>query len=81
MPHALKRDIIGGMFALQAETVRNTSTPNFYRGQASCWPVPAVLSAGCKDSFRLTDDIMTLTCDQRYDADNMQRMARILEGA
>jgi dTDP-4-amino-4,6-dideoxygalactose transaminase len=45
------------------------------------WPVQGIVPEEFKASHRLAASIMTLPCDQRYDNDDMTRMARlVLEG-
>jgi len=45
------------------------------------WPIQGIVPEEFKDSHQLAADIMTLPCDQRYDDDDMTRMARlVLEG-
>jgi len=40
------------------------------------WAMQGVTPEAYRDSHRLSRDIMTLPCDQRYDVDDMDRMAR-----
>jgi dTDP-4-amino-4,6-dideoxygalactose transaminase len=42
------------------------------------WPIRGVVPAKFQDSHRLSSEILTLPCDQRYDADDMHRMARLV---
>jgi dTDP-4-amino-4,6-dideoxygalactose transaminase len=45
------------------------------------WPVHGIVPEKFRDSHQLAADIITLPCDQRYDCDDMERMARlVLEG-
>ena len=42
------------------------------------WPVQGIVPQEFSDSHRLADEIMTLPCDQRYDREDMERMASII---
>jgi dTDP-4-amino-4,6-dideoxygalactose transaminase len=42
------------------------------------WPVQGIVPEEFRDSHKLADEIMTLPCDQRYDQQDMKRMAGIL---
>lgn len=45
------------------------------------WTIHGIVPESFRDSHRLAGDIMTLPCDQRYDGEDMTRMARVvLEG-
>jgi dTDP-4-amino-4,6-dideoxygalactose transaminase len=45
------------------------------------WPLEACVPASFEASHHLADEIMTLPCDQRYDADDMRRIAAALREA
>jgi hypothetical protein len=42
------------------------------------WPIPNVVPEEFIESHQLAEDIMTLVCDQRYDPDDMKRMAKVV---
>jgi hypothetical protein len=42
------------------------------------WPLAGVVPASFTASHRLSADVMTLHCDQRYDPDDMHRIARLV---
>ena len=42
------------------------------------WKIKGVVPDEFRDSHKLAGDIMTLPCDQRYDAEDMRRMARLV---
>ncbi|CAH2031355.1 DegT/DnrJ/EryC1/StrS family aminotransferase [Trichlorobacter ammonificans] len=44
------------------------------------WPLQGVVPERFRESHRLSAEIMTLPCDQRYDQDDMARMANIING-
>ena len=42
------------------------------------WPIQGIVPGRFEDSHRLAAEIMTLPCDQRYDRQDMERMAQIV---
>lgn len=42
------------------------------------WPIQGVVPKEYGDSHKLASEIMTLPCDQRYDGDDMDRVARLV---
>jgi dTDP-4-amino-4,6-dideoxygalactose transaminase len=42
------------------------------------WPIQGIVPERFRDSHRLATEIMTLPCDQRYDSDDMERMASLI---
>jgi hypothetical protein len=42
------------------------------------WPIQGTVPKEYGDSHKLASEIMTLPCDQRYDRDDMDRMARLV---
>jgi dTDP-4-amino-4,6-dideoxygalactose transaminase len=42
------------------------------------WPIRGIVPEEFRGSHRLAAEIMTLPCDQRYDADDMTRMAKLV---
>lgn len=42
------------------------------------WPIEGLVPESYQDSHRLAENIMTLPCDQRYTAQDMQRMADLV---
>ena len=45
------------------------------------WAIQEVVPEEYRDSHKLASDIMTIPCDQRYDGDDMARMARLVAEA
>jgi dTDP-4-amino-4,6-dideoxygalactose transaminase len=45
------------------------------------WPIQGVVSKEYGDSHKLASEIMTLPCDQRYNREDMDRMARLVAEA
>ena len=45
------------------------------------WPIQDIVPGEFRDSHRLAAEIMTLPCDQRYDRDDMDRIARLVAEA
>ncbi|MGB8953607.1 MAG: hypothetical protein WCC06_13195 [Candidatus Aminicenantales bacterium] len=45
------------------------------------WSIQGVVPEEYSDSHKLASEIMTLPCDQRYDGDDMERMARLVAEA
>jgi len=43
------------------------------------WPIKNVVPEKFAESHRLAADILTLPCDQRYDTDDMERMAQVVQ--
>jgi dTDP-4-amino-4,6-dideoxygalactose transaminase len=43
------------------------------------WAIQGIVPDEFKESHQLAADIMTLPCDQRYDSDDMTRMARLVQ--
>jgi len=44
------------------------------------WPIQGIVPQEFRDSLKLADEIMTLSCDQRYNRQDMKRMASIILG-
>jgi len=42
------------------------------------WPIAGIVPEEFKESHQLAADIMTLPCDQRYDSQDMKRMAKVV---
>jgi hypothetical protein len=42
------------------------------------WPIQGIVPAEFRDSHRLSAEIMTLLCDQRYSRQDMDRMAQLV---
>ena len=45
------------------------------------WPLEGAVPEAYRGSHQLATEIMTLPCDQRYDGNDMERMAQIVRGA
>jgi len=42
------------------------------------WLIQRIVPSEFRDSHRLAAEIMTLPCDQRYDSEDMHRMAQLI---
>jgi dTDP-4-amino-4,6-dideoxygalactose transaminase len=42
------------------------------------WPIRSIVPEEFKDSHKLASEIMTLPCDQRYNSDDMCRIAELI---